>query len=82
MLPSLSIGKTNRNARGTSSGVLLMKVYLVDGWRTSAEYVISLPISLLSGKKGCGATYLGGISEAVRMARKEYGSQISLCSMA
>ena len=46
-----------------------MKVYLVDGWRTSVEYVIALPISLLSGKKVCGATYLGGITEAVRKAR-------------
>jgi len=24
-----------------------MKVYLVDGWRTSVEYVIALPISRL-----------------------------------
>ena len=38
-----------------------MKVYLVDGWRTSVEYVIALPISLLSGKKVCGATYLGSM---------------------
>ena len=45
-----------------------MKVYLVDGWRTSVEYVIALPISLLSEKKLCGATYLGGITEAVRKA--------------
>lgn len=59
-----------------------MKVYLVGGWRTSAEYVISLPISRLGGKRGCGDTYLGGITETVRMARKEHGSQISLCSMA
>ena len=59
-----------------------MKVYLVDGWRTSVEYVIALPISLLSEKKVCGATYLGGITEAVRKARRECDSQTSLCSIA
>jgi hypothetical protein len=29
-----------------------MKVYLVDGWRTSAEYAISLPISRLEREEG------------------------------
>ena len=29
-----------------------MKVYLVDGWRTSVEYVIALPISRLEGEEG------------------------------
>ena len=59
-----------------------MKVYLVDGWRASVEYVIALPISLVSGKKVCGVTYLGGITEVVRMARRKCGSQSSLCSLA
>ena len=59
-----------------------MGVYQFGGWRTSVEYVIVLPISPLTGKKGCGATYLGGITEVLRMARRKRGGQTSLCSMA
>ena len=35
-----------------------------------------------TGKKERGATYLGGITEVLRMARRKRGGQISLCSMA
>ena len=33
-------------------------------------------------EEGCGATYLGGITEVLRMARRKRGGQTSLCSMA
>jgi hypothetical protein len=59
-----------------------MRVYLGGGWKTSGECVIVLPISRLTGKQGCGATYLGGITEVLRMVRRKRGGQTSLCSMA
>ncbi len=40
-----------------------------------------LPILPLTGKQGCGATYLGGITEVLRMARRKRGDQTSLCTM-
>ena len=38
-------------------------MYLFGGERASAEYVIVVPISPASWKKGCEAIYLGGITE-------------------
>ena len=35
-----------------------------------------------TGKKERGATYLGGITEVLRMARRKRGGQTSLCTMA
>ncbi len=50
-----------------------MRVYPFGGERTSGEYVIVLPISPASWKKGCEAIYLGGITEMLRMARRKRG---------
>lgn len=50
-----------------------MRVYPFGGERASGEYVIVLPISPASWKKGCEAIYLGGITEMARMARSKRG---------
>jgi hypothetical protein len=48
-------------------------VYPFGGKRTSGEYVIVVPISPASWKKGGEAIYLGGITEMVPMARSKRG---------
>ena len=57
-------------------------MYPFGGERTSAEYVIVVPISPASWKQGCAAIYLGGITEMNADGEEQAWGQISWYSMA